>query len=295
MRKGVILVGLIIAIMLCSMFIGCDKQDEIVVPEGLNISIMSYNIRQDTAFDSNERDWGYRKEYLINHIKEQSPDILCMQEVQKKQNNDLVSALEDYDIVWYSRKVDESQEGLSIAYKKDVYELVSKDMFWLSETPNQESKGFGAGFLRICVHAVLRHKELQKNLSVYSVHLEVTSEKARKSEIAMIIDRINADENYAIVCGDFNTTKESESYQMISNVMNSVQYYAPYTDDGITYQDYGGNMVSFDDPIDFIFVDKNIFSYKFDILDEHKEIDGKSVYYSDHYAIKAEVIVPEWK
>ena len=292
MRKGVIVVGLILAILVCSLFIGCE--DKIEVPDGLSISIMSFNIRQDTAFDAKERDWDYRKEYLIQHIKDVNPDVLCMQEVQKNQYQDIDAGLEDYGVVWYSRKVDESEEGLAVAYNMNSYELVSQDMFWFSETPNVESKGFGATWLRICVHAILKHKETQKELSVYSVHLEVTSEKARKGEAQMLVDKLKADDRNAIVCGDFNTTYESESYSIVTEELNSVQATAPITDDGITYQSFGDeSLVSEVDPIDFIFVDKNIFSYKFDILQEHKEIDGKAVYYSDHYAVLGVVVIPD--
>ncbi len=151
MRKGVIVVGLILVILLCSVFMGCE--DEIEVPEGLHISVMSFNIRQDTAFDTKERDWDFRKEYLIQHIKDNAPDVLCMQEVQKNQYQDIDEGLEDYSVVWYSRKKDESEEGLAVAFNKNVYELVSQDMFWFSDTPTVESKGFGATWLRICVHA----------------------------------------------------------------------------------------------------------------------------------------------
>lgn len=292
MRKGVIVVGLILAILVCSLFIGCE--DKIEVPDGLSVTIMSFNIRQDTAFDAKERDWDYRKEYLIQHIKDVNPDVLCMQEVQKNQYQDIDAGLEDYGVVWYSRKVDESEEGLAVAYNKNSYELVSQDMFWFSETPNVESKGFGATWLRICVHAILKHKETQKELSVYSVHLEVTSEKARKGEAQMLVDKLKADDRNAIVCGDFNTTYESESYSIVTEELNSVQATAPITDDGITYQSFGDeSLVSEVDPIDFIFVDKNIFSYKFDILQEHKEIDGKAVYYSDHYAVLGVVVIPD--
>ena len=110
----------------------------------------------------------------------------------------------------------------------------------------------------------------------------------------MLVDRLEKDDLPAIVCGDFNTTYESETYGIIIEKMNSVQASAPITDDGITYQSFGDmNLVSEVDPIDFIFVDKDIFSYKFDILQEYKELDGATVYYSDHYAVIGEIIIPD--
>ena len=291
MRKKVIVVGLVLILIIsCFSLIGCKKEES--EPEGLEVTIMSYNIRQDTAADGDTHAWSVRKPYLTNHIKEQTPDILCMQEVQKNQKDYLESELDAYGIVWYSRTVDESQEGLSIAYKKDKYELVSKDMFWLSTTPNKESKGFGATFIRICVHAVLKNIETQKELSVYCVHLEVLGEKVREKEINMILDIISKDERRAIVCGDFNATHKDGCYKAIAEKMNSTQAQAKITETGITYQDFGSSedKLSFKDSIDFIFVDKAVYVRNFDILQEHKEIDGKAIYYSDHYAVKSQVI-----
>ena len=289
--KRVIVVGLVLILVIsCFSLIGCKEKE--VEPEGLEITIMSYNIRQDTLADGETRSWSVRKPYMIEQIKEQTPDIICMQEVKSNQNSDLAKGLEEYGFVWYSRSKDEEQEGLSIVYKKDKYELVSKDMFWLSETPNKESKGFGAAFLRICVHAVLKNIETQKEISVYSVHLEVMGKEVREKEINMILDRLSKDDKKAIVCGDFNATQKENCYKAIAEKMNSTQAVAKTTDTGITYQDFGASedKLSFKDSIDFIFVDKDFYVRNFDILQEHKEIDGNSVYYSDHYAVKSQVI-----
>ena len=293
--KRVIIVGLIAVLCCTVLFVSCDKKEK--EPDGLNLAVMSYNIRQDTTTDIEERDWDYRKGLLVDHIKEQSPDILCMQEVQKNQNTYIDNSLTDYNVIWYSRKVDNSQEGLSIAYKKDKFELISEDMFWLSPTPNKESKGFGAMFLRICVHAVLKNLETNDEISVYCVHLEVTSESSRQKEIEMIVDRVKKEKTgnasrHFIVCGDFNTTKKSDCYATIAEELNCTQEVAKVTDTGISYQDFGGDKLSFKDTIDFIFADKDgTYVKEFDILQEHKEIDGKSVYYSDHYAVISKLIL----
>ena len=60
---------------------------------------------------------------------------------------------------------------------------------------------------------------------------------------------------------------------------------------GITYQDFGGKNLTFDSAIDYIFTSSGFFPVSFNILDEHKEIDGNAIYYSDHYAVKAGIIL----
>ena len=254
---------------------------------------MSFNIRQSIGADGGVRNWSVRKDYAIAHINEQAPTILCMQEVKENQYEDIADATKDtYGVVWYSRTVDKSEEGLAVAYDKSKMELISQDMFWLSETPNRESKGFGASYIRICVHAILKEIETQREISVYCVHLDVDSRKARIKEIEMVMDKVKADDREAIVCGDFNTTKEAsaECFEKISGVMYSAQETALNTEDGITYQGFGSKLLMFDSAIDFIYTTSGFFAKDFNILDEYKEIDGQTVYYSDHYAVKADVV-----
>ena len=291
MKRGLtILLAIVMIAALIIPFAACEQKVEI--PDGVNLSIMSFNIRQDTPTDTGVKDWDVRKDYLIAHVKEQAPALLCMQEVRKGQASDLQEGLSGYETIWYSRKVDESEEGLAIAYDTEKFEYISDDMFWLSETPDRESKGFGASYIRICVHAILKEIETQREISVYCVHLDVDSRKARIKEIEMVMDKVKADDREAIVCGDFNTTKEAsaECFEKISGVMYSAQETALNTEDGITYQGFGSKLLMFDSAIDFIYTTSGFFAKDFNILDEYKEIDGQTVYYSDHYAVKADVV-----
>lgn len=292
MKRGLTI--LLIATMLAVSafcFIGC--KDNVEIPDGVSLSIMSFNIRQDTSFDVDEKDWEFRKEYVVNHIKEQAPAILGMQEVQKNQYEYISESLDNYETIWYSRATNESQEGLAIAYNKEVFDLVSEDMFWLSETPDVESKGFGASYLRICVHAILKELSSQKEISVYCAHLEVRGSKTQVAEIELIKQRIkeNDKDRECIVLGDFNSTADSKAFEALSQTMKSTQDTAIWTEYGISYQDFGGKLVTYDKTIDFIFVSPSVFVKRFDILQETKNIDGKTIYYSDHYAIKSEIIL----
>ena len=292
MKRGLTI--LLIATMLAVSafcFIGC--KDKVEIPDGVSLSIMSFNIRQDTSFDVDEKDWEFRKEYVVNHIKEQAPAILGMQEVQKNQYEYISESLDNYETIWYSRAINESQEGLAIAYNKEVFDLVSEDMFWLSETPDVESKGFGASYLRICVHAILKELSSQKEISVYCAHLEVRGSKTQVAEIELIKQRIkeNDKDRECIVLGDFNSTADSKAFEALSQTMKSTQDTAIWTEYGISYQDFGGKLVTYDKTIDFIFVSPSVFVKRFDILQETKNIDGKTIYYSDHYAIKSEIIL----
>lgn len=293
MKRGLtIFLAVLMTVISLISFTACkDKDTTPTKPAGTDVSVMSFNIRQDIDIDGDERDWSVRKSYVVDHIKAQSPGILCMQEVKENQNDDIKAGLGDaYYPIWYSRTVDKSEEGLAIYFKNDSYELLSQDMFWMSPTPDVESKGYGASYIRICVHAVLREKVSQREISVYCVHLDVDSANAREKEIAMVLDRIEAEGKPSIVCGDFNTSYKSKCFKAIDEVMQSVQDDAPITQKGMTYQDYGGFLAN-KNSIDFIFVSDDFYCYKFDILDETKKKDGVTIYYSDHYAVRGDVVL----
>lgn len=274
----------------------CNKDKEEELPEGYNFTLMSFNIRQDTMFDGNNRSWkNVRKNLVINYLLEKSADIICLQEVKENQAEDLKEGLKDvYNIVWYPRTIDGSDsEGLAVAYKLDKFNYLEETRFWLSENPEKQSKGWGANYYRISVMVSLQIKDKDIIFDVYSTHLDAFNVKARNEGIKVVVDKIAERGNVSIVCGDFNTTKDNESaecYTYISTSMDDAQQVAKDSDSGITYQDFG-NGGTFDDSIDFEFLTKNNFYVKsFKILRD-TYIDGDTeIYYSDHYAIMSDVI-----
>ena len=105
----------------------------------------------------------------------------------------------------------------------------------------------------------------------------------------MILDIMAKDNKPKFICGDFNTTYDSDCFRRISSVMHSAQDTALTTEEGMTYQDFGGAL-AIEDSIDFIFLDDNFFAVDFDIVDESSELNGKPIYYSDHYPVLSNVI-----
>ncbi len=266
------------------------------MPNGYNFTLMSFNIRQDTMFDGNNRSWkNVRKNLVINYLIEKSADIICLQEVKENQASDLKEGLKDtYNIVWYPRTTDGSDsEGLAVAYKIDKFDYKEETMFWLSETPEKQSKGWGANYYRISVMVSIQVKNENIVFDVYSTHLDAFNVKARNEGIKVVVDKIAERGNVSIVCGDFNTTKDSESakcYTYISQSMDDAQQMAKDADGGITYQDFGSGG-TFDDAIDFEFLAKNKFYVKsFKILKDTYMDDDTEIYYSDHYAVMSDVV-----
>lgn len=252
--------------------------------EELEMNLMSYNIR--TIGDVGTYAWENRKENMAAYLNSQDSAVICMQEVTTMQFQYLSNAIEDkYTMIHYERQGPGS-EGLAIAYDHTMYEVVEQRMFWLSETPDVMSLGWGASYYRICVNVLFKHNDTGAYLDVYNVHLDSEVEKARVEGIKLILAKAEG-RNYPIyMAGDFNDVIGSDCYEEIASEMVDCQLVAEETDSGTTWHNWGAIADDKDQNIDFCFVSEDISPLTFKICRD-KTADG--LFYSDHYGIKTTV------
>ena len=100
----------------------------------------TFNIRYDNPGDS-LNNWQYRKDNVAQFIKSQDIDIVGMQEVLHNQLEDLKSRLPEYAEVGVGREDGKTKGEYSpLFYKKDRFEVLDSNTFWLSQYP--DSVGF---------------------------------------------------------------------------------------------------------------------------------------------------------
>ena len=289
MKKSIfIVVATVAALAMLSLFSACggdaplptnDRELLAYRSEG-EYTVWSFNIRLKTAFEYGTQ-WDERKADVAEYIDTSGADVLCLQEVTKPQYDDLKAALKNYRIIWYPRDGGSDAEGLAILYSAD-FTATSEERFWLSETPDVQSKGWGAAYPRICVHATLKHTSGDV-LDVYNVHLDHISGNAQTNGIKLVLERALAAGGNAIIAGDFNADTESKCYAAISGTFTDAAD-AGNSLSGYTYNDWGFFNHTGDSPIDHIFLSENLTPKVFRVLYDHIDgVDGK--YYSDHYAI----------
>lgn len=265
----------------------CKKNDK----KSAQYDILSFNIRVQTSDDKGSKNWSNRKNHVVNYLKESGADVICLQEVTKEQARDLTKGLEGaYTVVYYERENSSNPEGLAVCYD-DGFELIEQIRFWLSETPDQLSKGWGASYYRICVNLLLKDISNGVYLNVYDVHLDHQVEAARVNGLKLVVERAEASEYPAVIAGDFNSVKDTEWYNELSKKMIDCQANAVTTTlEGVTYHNWGTPIESLKSKsaIDFCFVSRDVTPIIFEIKEDTV---SKNAYYSDHYAILSVISV----
>ena len=258
---------------------------EIQVENNGQIKMMSYNLRCISPTDWGKKAWFYRANLVIDDIENEKPGIIGFQESTKWHYKYLVDTHKGYDSVIEYRDEAFNSEGCPIFYNTELYELVDKGSFWLSETPEVMSKSWGAQYNRVCSYVILTDKTSGEDFVVFNTHLSHVSDEARINGIKVVLDKIAEFGSLpAVIMGDFNALEGSVTYNSVTENFLDAKKVAEKTSDSHTYQNWG-NPESFK-RIDFFMVSKTGFKINsYNVLSAIH--DG--VYSSDHCPIVLEV------
>jgi endonuclease/exonuclease/phosphatase family metal-dependent hydrolase len=254
------------------------------------LKVMTYNIRLDVASDG-ENDWNHRKDYFTNQIKFYEPDIFGVQEARPNQVIDIASSLSKYNNVGMGREGIGKGESSNIFYNKERFRVKESNTFWLSETPNEISKGWDAAFNRVCTYALFKDLKTKQLFWVFNTHLYHIGEDARTKGIQLILSKIkelNTKKYPVIFMGDFNSEPNENRIISLKKVMDDsreVSQEKPFGPAG-TFNNF-----RHDEPvtklIDYIFISKNsiLKVKKYAILSDSKDLR----YLSDHLPLYVEI------
>ena len=119
----------------------------------------TFNIRYDNPQDS-LNNWQYRKDRVCQFIKDHELDIVGMQEVLHNQFQDLRAGLPEYDGIGVGRDDGKTAgEYAPLFYRKDKYEVLDSNTFWLAENPDSVGMmGWDAVCVRIATWAKFKDK-----------------------------------------------------------------------------------------------------------------------------------------
>ena len=237
---------------------------------------------------------------FMNYIIAAEPDLIGTQELNSEWFKNVSELFPEYGSYAVKRGGDADEntsEMNGIFWNKDIFTAVETNTFWLSKTPEKESrftyveengKTQEAGCNRICSYAVLKDKQNDKYLFL-NTHLDNSSEEAMNYGAELIIKRIQAlKDKYGnsinvILTGDFNQTYDGTAVKTVSKELINTQLINNETK--ATYQEWGYKNTGFL-PIDYIFVSDNLKTTSCGYLDDLSE-----GYVSDHYGIYSDILM----
>lgn len=265
-----------------------DMKKEIAIQEIYReneLRVMSCNVRCISPTDLGKKSWFYRADLIMQGIEKEQPSVIGFQEATKWQYSYLCDTLSSYDSVITYRDDAFNSEGCPIFYRSDMYTLIDKGSFWLSETPDVMSKSWGAQFNRVCSYVILKDNATGTEFVVFNTHLSHVSDEARINGIQVVLDKIaEFGSKPAVLMGDLNAKEDSETYKSATNNFYDAKYQTENTMTSCTYQDWGEQLDR--ECIDYVMISKQglkVNSYKV-VTDTY---DG--VYSSDHFPLSVSI------
>ena len=195
----------------------------------------------------------------------------------------------EYEIFNKYRARERDIEGSPLLWRKDKFECLKTGYFWLSDTPEVESRGWDERFncYRMCVYAVLKEKQSGTSFVFMNTHFGFGDNGQVRSADLIHTYRQKLSEYPAFVVGDFNMTPTSPGYAAMSRHFTDVNA-ATANDLRNTYHGYDLS-VPRDQHIDYCFIDKPFVPLDQRIITD--TVDGK--FPSDHFGLHITLRLPE--
>ena len=152
-------------------------------------NLASFNIRCPSPSDTGVHFWANRFPYVVKVINDRAFDIVGMQELAPRQRKFLDEALgAGWGRVGIGREPHDKGESMTIYYRKDRFECLGDDTFWLSETPRVPgSKSWNSSCPRSCTWGLFRDKRTGRTFRYYNTHLDHKSNEARVKGMRIIL------------------------------------------------------------------------------------------------------------
>lgn len=243
----------------------------------MKIKVMTFNLRTDTPVDGINK-FTERTDRVKEVIFNEDPDLIGFQEAKDSMREWLRNILTEYYVLGCGRDKNYYGESTIVAIKKNKFEILCMDNFWLSTNTDVPGSRFGidqSNCPRITTCVRLYCKELSAPFWFYNTHLDHKGSTARLLGATALMHDIalrTRGEKY-VLTGDFNATPEASEIQFIVN--------AGATDvaekEGGTFHGFGKHLPK--SKIDYIFTNADYDPSDAYVIDD---VPVEGVYISDH-------------
>ncbi|MBM3882960.1 MAG: endonuclease/exonuclease/phosphatase family protein [Verrucomicrobia bacterium] len=169
------------------------------------LCIMTFNLRYASPTPPNA--WPQRRPIMKACLAQVVPDLIGTQEGVYPQLKELAADLPDYDWIGTGRDGGSRGEFMAVFYRRDRFEPLEFDHFWLSDTPNVvASSTWGNSNRRMVTWIRFRDRHAGREFYFWNTHLDHAIQTAREKAAALIHERVQALKTNlpVLLVGDFN-------------------------------------------------------------------------------------------
>ena len=200
--------------------------------QDIDITVMSFNIR---GWSDRKQDgvnaWVSRAQFSTETINKHAPYIAGLQEYDHRMNTPVFAEhLPHYERVNGPECVPDRYNP--VLWTPSRLALVEHSGFWLSETPDQKSIGWGSSEERAATTVLFRDLQLGSQFLHVNTHFEVRVDQARIESARLILqrtERYRRDGMPIVVTGDFNA-----SHYLAPNAVYTSTPHNLFTSEGFT-------------------------------------------------------------
>ena len=246
------------------------------------IKVMTFNLRVAVKGDGANY-FDYRLPRIVEFLNAEKPDIVGFQEVNDHMKEALYEHLTDYFVVGCGRDTTYRGESACLAYKKDRFQLIALENFWLSATPDIPGSRYGldqSPCPRITTAALLKLREASAPFWFVNTHLDHEGATAKLLGSIQLMQFVSTKREHCIITGDFNAFPDSPEIK----IMTETKAYPLLDATANIESTFHAFSPKFYGKIDYIFT-----SLKCDptqgILYDDEPVEG--IYLSDHRPVGA--------
>ena len=253
----------------------------------MKLSVCTYNLRNEKANDGINC-FPFRKEKILAVINETKPDLIGFQETMEDARLFLAKELTDYTVLGCGRELAYSGEGITLAYRKDKFDLLNYDAFWLSATPDACGSYYGGDQSinpRMAQAVHLIPKGESRPFIFCNTHLDDLGPMARYSGSVQILQYFSKySDLHMILTGDFNAIPSAAEVRILADWQKG-KLKDVTEGTGGTFHGFGRVPEEKMYKIDYIFTDLAPLG----TATVQKESPADGVYSSDHYPVFCDV------
>ncbi len=250
------------------------------------MKVMTFNTRCPVTQDGINF-FDCRKNRILAVLQGEKADLIGFQELKPEGKAWLSQVFgNEYLFLGVGRDARFQGEGTPVAIRKDAFDVLGMEQFWLSDTPNIPGSRYEnldqSSCCRIAVAVKLLHKESGRVVTFLNTHTDHRGQKARQKGLLQIAEYLTDCDGNLIVTGDMNATPDSAEIQAFLEAMKPLGVVDCTDTIENTFHGYGTCGIK----IDFVFSNLRVVkSYAVE------DIPVKGVYYSDHLAVCAELML----